>query len=236
MQTHLTRRRERLSDGKARSANLAYYGGVVTRPIDSAKQSIRGDNTFISWFGGAFLKIMGWRLEGSPPNLSKYVIIVAPHTSNWDFLILLAMTFAFKIRCVWMGKAGIFRPPFGAIFTWLGGMPIDRSSRHSVVEQAVLAFQDREEMIMGIGPEGTRKRADHWKKGFYYIALGADVPVAFAFADYERKVTGFGPTLTPTGDIQADMEIIRDFYRDIKGKFPENFGDIRVRVSEDRGA
>ena len=83
---------------------------------------------------------------------------------------------------------------------------------------------------MGVPPEGTRKKRDHWKKGFYYIALGANVPLAFAFADYERKVTGFGPAIMPTGDIQADMEVIRDFYKDIKGKFPENYSDIRVKV------
>jgi 1-acyl-sn-glycerol-3-phosphate acyltransferase len=201
--------------------------------VDSAKQSIRGDNTLISWLGRLFLKLMGWRLEGSAPDLLKYVIIVAPHTSNWDFLILLAMTFALKVRCVWLGKDSIFRPPFGVIFTLLGGIPIDRSSRQSVVEQAVQAFQSRKTMALAIGPEGTRKKTDHWKKGFYYIALGARVPIVFGFADYERKVTGLGPTFVPTGDIQADMEVIRDFYKDIKGKFPEQFSDIRVQVAKD---
>ena len=184
----------------------------------------------MSWVGKAFLKLLGWRLDGSPPDASKYVFIAAPHTSNWDFLIFLAMTFVFRIRCVWMGKDSLFRPPFGVIFTWLGGIPIDRSSRQSVVEQAVQAFRSWEEIIMGVPPEGTRKKTDHWKKGFYYIALGANVPLAFAFADYERKVTGFGPAIMPTGDIQADMEVIRDFYKDIQGKFPENYGDIRVKV------
>ena len=89
-------------------------------------------------------------------------------------------------------------------------------------------------MALAIGPEGTRKKTDHWKKGFYYIALGAQVPIVFGFADYERKVTGLGPTFVPTGDIQADMEVIRDFYQDIKGKFPGQFSDIRVDVAESR--
>jgi len=205
------------------------------RNVDSAKQHIRGDNTFISWFGGFLLKIMGWRVEGSPPDVDKYVIIVAPHTSRWDFPIVLSMTFVFKIQCLWMGKASIFRPPFGVIFTWLGGVPIDRSSRHSVVDQAVQAFQDREKMVMGIEPEGTRKRAEYWKTGFYYIALGANIPMVFGFADFERKVVGFGPSLMPTGDIHADMEIIRDFYKDIKAKFPHEFGEIRVKPAKNRG-
>ena len=108
--------------------------------IDSAKQSIRGDNTFVSWVGKAFLKVLGWRLEGSIPDIPKYVFIASPHTSNWDFLIFLAVTFAFRMRCVWMGKDSLFRPPFGVLFTWLGGIPIDRSSSQSVVGQAVQAF------------------------------------------------------------------------------------------------
>lgn len=198
--------------------------------VDSAKQSIRGDNTLVSWVGKAFLKVLGWRLEGSVPDVPKYVFVAAPHTSNWDFLIFLAVTFASRMRCIWMGKDSLFRPPFGVLFTWLGGIPIDRSSSQSVVWQAVQAFQSREEIIMGISPEGTRKKTDHWKKGFYYVALGANVPLVFGFADYGRKVAGFGPTFMPTGDIQADMEIIRDFYKDIKGKFPENVSDIRVKV------
>ncbi|MEE8389706.1 MAG: 1-acyl-sn-glycerol-3-phosphate acyltransferase, partial [Anaerolineae bacterium] len=159
------------------------------------------------------------RLEKSPTS-----------RSSWDFPFYLAMTFAFGIKCVWMGKVSLFRPPFGAIFTWLGGISIDRNSRHSVVEQAVQAFQCREEMVLGIAPEGTRKKADYWKAGFYHIAMGANVPVAFAFLDYGRKITGFGPTLMPTGDIQADMEIIRDFYKDITAKSPENYGVIRVKI------
>ena len=200
------------------------------RSLDSAKQSIRGDSIFVSWLGKIFLKVLGWRLEGSPPDAPKYVFILAPHTSSWDFPFIIATTFAFGIRCVWMGKTSLFRPPFGVIFTWLGGISIDRNSRHSVVDQAVQAFQRREEMVMGIAPEGTRKKADHWKAGFYHIAMGANVPVACAFLDYERKAAGFGPTLMLTGDIPADMEIIRDFYKDIKAKFPENYGDIRVKI------
>lgn len=203
--------------------------------VDSAKQIIRGDkNPLLSWLANFLLRVSGWRLEGSPPDVPKYIFIAAPHTSNWDFLLLLAMTFAFRVRCVWMGKASLFRPPLGVIFTWLGGIPIDRSSHHSVVEQAVQAFQGREEMVMGIPPEGTRRKTDHWKSGFYYIALGANVPLAFVFMDYERKVTGFGSTLVPTGDVRADMVIIRDFYQDIKGKFPEKFSDVRMKVERVR--
>ena len=200
--------------------------------LNSAKQTIRGDNALVSWAGSAFLKVMGWRLEGSLPDAPKFVFIAAPHTSNWDFLIFITVTFAFKIRCVWMGKDSLFRPPFGMIFTWMGGMPIDRNSSQSIVDQAVQVFNSREKIVMGISPEGTRKKMDYWRKGFYYVATGANVPIVFAFADYERKVAGFGPTFMPTGDIQVDMEVIRDFYKDIKGKHPENYSDIRVKVTK----
>ncbi|MCP4541637.1 MAG: glycerol acyltransferase [Chloroflexi bacterium] len=198
--------------------------------INSAKQTIRGDNAFVSWFGRTFLRVLGWRLEGSLPDVPKFVFIAAPHTSNWDFLIFITVTFAFRTRCVWMGKDSIFRPPFGIIFSSLGGIPVDRNSSQSVVEQAIQVFGSREKVVMGISPEGTRRKTDCWRKGFYYIALGANVPLVFAFADYERKVTGFGPAFMPTGDIQADMKVFRDFYKDIKGKFPENYSDIRIKV------
>ncbi len=200
--------------------------------VESAKQTIRGDNALVSWVGSTFLKVLGWRLVGSLPDTPKFVFTAAPHTSNWDFLFFIAVTFAFKIRCIWMGKESLFRRPFGIILTWLGGIPIDRSSSQSVVEQAVQVFNSQEKAVMGIAPEGTRKKMDHWKKGFYYVALGANVPIVFAFADYERKVAGFGPSLMPTGDIQADMEVIRDFYKDIKGKYPENASDVRVKVRD----
>ena len=178
------------------------------------------------------MRMLGWQLVGEPPDVPKYVLITAPHTSNWDFLIMLALDFAFKVECVWMGKDSLFRGPLGPFYRRMGGIPIDRSSRSNVVEQAVRAFQRSEKMVMTIPPEGTRRRTDRWKTGFYYIALGANVPLVFGFIDFERKAAGFGPMLMPSGDIEADMAIIRDFYRDIKGKSPKDFGDIAVAAKE----
>ena len=178
------------------------------------------------------MRMLGWQLVGEPPDVPKYVLITAPHTSNWDFLIMLALDFAFKVECVWMGKDSLFRGPLGPFYRRMGGIPIDRSSRSNVVEQAVRAFQRSEKMVMTIPPEGTRRRTDRWKTGFYYIALGANVPLVFGFIDFEHRVVGFGPTLMPSGDIEADVAIIRDLYKDIKGKFPENFGDVTVVVKE----
>jgi 1-acyl-sn-glycerol-3-phosphate acyltransferase len=181
-----------------------------------------------SWLARFVLRILGWQLVGEPPDVPKYVLIGAPHTSGWDFPIMLTIRFAFEVEWVWMGKDSLFRGPLGLFCRRMGGIPIDRSSRRNVVEQAVRAFQHREKMVIVISPEGTRGRTDRWKTGFYYIALGANVPLVFGFADFERKAAGFGPILMPSGDIEADMVIIRDFYKDIKGKCPEKFGDITV--------
>lgn len=200
--------------------------------VDAGLNRRKKTSSLSSWLAKFVMKILGWQLVGEPPDMSKYVLIAAPHTSNWDFLVMLALDFAFKVECVWLGKDSLFRGPLGPFYRRMGGIPIDRSSRSSVVEQAVRAFQRSEKMVMAIPPEGTRRRAEHWKTGFYYIALGANVPLVFGFIDYKRKAAGFGPVLMPSGDIEADMAIIRGFYKDIKGKSPENFGDITVVTRE----
>ncbi len=168
-----------------------------------------------------FLKMIGWRREGSLPDIPKYVIIVAPHTSNWDFPIGLAFAFALKIRGYWLGKDGLFRWPFHGFFRWLGGIPIDRSRSSDVVAQMVQVFKERARLTMVVAPEGTRKKVTYWKSGFYHIARGADVPIVLAFLDYLRKAGGIGPVFSPTGDIEADMEYIRAFYATMTGKHPE---------------
>ena len=178
-------------------------------------------------------RISGWGVEGDLPDIPKYVII-ATHTSNWDFIVgltgwsILSCGFS-TTRLSWLGKAEIFRGPLGAFLKWIGGVPIERSSRHNAVEQSIQAFRSREKLAMAIAPEGTRKKATHWKTGFYYIAQGAQVPIVFAFFDYKRKVVGIGPAMIPSGDIQADMEIIRDFYSNVHAKHPDRVGDIVLR-------
>jgi len=114
---------------------------------------------------------------------------------------------------------------------WIGGIPIKRKARHNAVEQSVQAFRSHEKLVMAIAPEGTRKKATHWKTGFYHIAQGAQIPIAFAFLDYKRKVVGIGPVIIPSGDIQADMEIIRDFYSKVHAKHPSQVGDIVLKQS-----
>lgn len=180
-------------------------------------------------------RISGWGVEGDLPDIPKYVII-ATHTSNWDFIVgltgwsILSCGFS-TTKLSWLGKAEIFRGPLGAFLKWIGGVPIERSSRHNAVEQSIQAFRDREKLAMAIAPEGTRKKATHWKTGFYYIAQGAQVPIVFAFFDYKRKVMGIGPAMMPSGDIQADMEVIRDFYSKVHARYPDLVGDIALRQS-----
>jgi len=173
------------------------------------------------WLAILFLKMIGWRKEGSLPDIPQYVIIVAPHTSNWDFPIGLAMAFSLRIRGYWLGKDGLFRWPFHGFFRWLGGIPIDRSRSSDVVAQMVQVFKERARLTMVVAPEGTRKKVTYWKSGFYHIARGADVPIVLAFLDYLRKAGGIGPVFSPTGDIEADMEYIRAFYATMTGKHPE---------------
>jgi 1-acyl-sn-glycerol-3-phosphate acyltransferase len=167
------------------------------------------------------LKIYGWRRSGQVPDIPKFVMIAAPHTSNWDFPVTLALIFAFKIKFNWLGKDSLFRWPFGGFFKWLGGIPVNRSRSGDVVTHMIQVFKERAKLIMVIAPEGTRKKVKHWKTGFYHIAQGADVPIVMGFLDYARKMGGFGPTFIPTGNIELDMEKIRTFYENIKGKIPD---------------
>ena len=174
----------------------------------------------VSWM---FLRLTGWQASGNPPDLPKFVVIGAPHTSNWDFIFTIALAFIFRRKLFWMGKDSLFRFPFGPLFRWMGGIPIDRSQPHGVVAQTVEKFNSVEQLILVVAPEGARKRVTKWKTGFYRVAEGAGVPVSLAFLDYKNRRGGFGPLLIPSGDIDADMEQIRAFYATITGRHPNQF-------------
>jgi 1-acyl-sn-glycerol-3-phosphate acyltransferase len=180
---------------------------------------------------GAF----GWRVEGSLPATRKFVFIAAPHTSNWDLPFMIATAYVLQARISWLGKHTLFEGPFGWFMRALGGIPVDRRSRHNVVQQVAEHFHQSEELILGISPEGTRKKVEHWKSGFYHIAHAAQVPVGMGFLDFGRKVAGLGPLLTLTGDVRADMDKVRAFYRDIRGKRPEFECIPRLREEEPDG-
>jgi 1-acyl-sn-glycerol-3-phosphate acyltransferase len=181
------------------------------------------------WHG--ILRLLGWRIEMDLPAESKYVLVVAPHTSNWDFAIGIMTAWAIGLpKPRWIGKHTLFKPPFGWIMYQWGGIPVDRSRSQKLVEQVAEHFAREDVFLLALAPEGTRRRTEFWRSGFYYIALSAQVPIVLAFLDFRRKVVGTGPVIRPTGNLEADFEIIREFYSTVQGKYPERQGEIRLRT------
>ena len=173
----------------------------------------------------------GWQVQIQLPP-PRCVIIGAPHTSGWDLPLTLLLMLSGNLKLRWVGKDTLFRGPLGWLLRALGGIPVNRRSRLNFVDQMVAAFQANEALMIAILPEGTRQRGSHWKTGFYYIALGADVPIVMGYADYRRRIVGLGPTLRPTGDIAADFATIRAFYADIVGRHPERQSAIEIRPAD----
>ncbi len=187
-------------------------------------------STLLYWWARVYLRIFGWQMEGRPPDFSKYVVVAAPHTTNWELPTGLMMAFAFRMKVYWMGKDSLFRRPFGAFFRWLGGIPVNRSKSTGLVAQTVQTFNEHERLIILMAPEGTRSKIGHWRSGFYHIANGARVPLVLGFLDYRRKVGGIGPAVIPSGDIESDMKEIRAFYAGVTGKHPQNSDQATIAL------
>ncbi len=177
-------------------------------------------NTLLRGLSVAFLKLTGWKVEGAlPPEATKAVLIAAPHTSNWDLPYTLMVAFALRLNIYWMGKDSIFKPPFRGIMMWLGGIAVNREQSTNLVAASALAIEQADGMVqLIVPPEGTRSKATYWKTGFYYIALGAKVPIIMAYMDFAHKRTGLGPLFYPSGDIDKDMVAIKAFYAPFTGK------------------
>lgn len=168
------------------------------------------------------LRLLGWRLEMPPkPWPEKYIIIVIPHTSNWDFPLGLLVRAAIDEDVRYVGKDSLFKPPFGFIFRWLGGVPVDRSKRNKFVDAVIQEVKERNEIKICIAPEGTRKRVDKLKTGFYYIARGADIPIVLCKFDYGNKLIGIDPPFYPTDDMEADFAHIYSYFDGVEGKNAE---------------
>lgn len=182
-------------------------------------------NTLLRGFSVAFLKLTGWKVEGSlPPQATKSVFIAAPHTSNWDLPYTLMVAFALRLNPYWMGKHTIFKAPFGPLMRWLGGIAVNREQANNLVAASAQAIRDADGPLqLIVPPEGTRSKTRYWKTGFYHIARTADVPIVMAYMDYAAKRSGLGPLFEPTGDIEADMNAIKAFYAPFKGKNAEQF-------------
>lgn len=181
-------------------------------------------NTVLRGLSLLVLKLCGWKTSGAlPSDVKKAVFIAAPHTSNWDLPFTLFVAFALRLEIHWMGKEEIFKPPFRGVMMWLGGIPVQRSAASNMVVASAEALKAADRLVLIVAPEGTRSKALYWKTGFYYIAHTAQVPIVMAFLDYHRKVGGVGPVLTPSGDLEKDMVVIKDFYKDIRGKRADLF-------------
>ena len=167
--------------------------------------------------GWAYLRLGCWKLEGTFPQVSKVVTIVAPHTSNWDFPLGVALLFALELRASWLGKHTLFQGPFGWLFYRLGGIPVDRRSSHGVVEACVKAFDDAPALLLALAPEGTRKGVSHWKSGFHAIATAARVPIMPVAFDFRTHVIHFLPLFHPTENLEEDLPRLQALFRDIHG-------------------
>lgn len=180
------------------------------------------------WLSYKIFRALGWRIQGELPEQSKFVIIGAPHTSNWDFFLFLAAMYHFDVRMSFLGKASLFRWPFGFMFEKVGGIPVDRTRAGGIVRQVKEAFDKAEKMILVIAPEGTRRAAAKWKSGFVEIAARAEVPVVFGGVDGENKILFISSAHFVGQDKSAFMDEVRTFYADKPGIRPDFKGPVRL--------
>jgi 1-acyl-sn-glycerol-3-phosphate acyltransferase len=181
---------------------------------------------FVWWF-----KLNGWKVgETIPEEIRKAVVIAAPHTSNWDFIYALATFRMLGIRVNYLIKREVYRFPLKSLLDNTGAIPVDRSRSHNLVDNMVERLKNAENLYLLVPAEGTRKKVPKWKSGFYHAAVKADVPLMLGYLDYRNKVAGFGKPVHLTGDKERDMAVIREFYRPIEGKHPENFDTEAIRI------
>jgi 1-acyl-sn-glycerol-3-phosphate acyltransferase len=188
------------------------------------------------WLARMFFRLRGWEYTGIKPEARRFVAIGAPHTSNWDFVILLAVASHFGFKPKTIGKATLVRGPFGGLMTRLGIIPVKRDSGQGMVEQMAQAFAESADLALVLAPEGTRGAEPYWRSGFYQIALAAGVPIVPARVDAARKQAGVGLAFMPTGDVTADMDVLRDFYTGAVGFNPGGESAVRLREEDDSGS
>lgn len=178
----------------------------------------------------AFWAVSRYRLRSEPPPASGAAVLIgAPHTSNWDFALMLAICWRYGFAPKWLGKHTLFKAPFGWLMRALGGIPVNRANPGRLVDEIVERVRSGNRFLLVVTPEGTRERGTLWKSGFYRIARDADLPVVLGYVDSVTRTTGLGPTVTLTGDVTADMDQIRAFYADKHGIRPEDFTPPRLR-------
>ncbi len=168
-------------------------------------------------------RILGWRYNVSVPNYDKYILCAAPHTTNWDLIIGKLFYEAIGRKAFFMMKKEWFFEPLGTLFRWMGGIPVNRNKKDALVEQMILQVQKHQFFHLAITPEGTRSANEHWKRGFYYIALQAQIPIILVGIDYSRKCITMTKEVWPTGDIEKEMREIKLYFKGFKGKYPDKF-------------
>ena len=196
------------------------YAGMLARPTPSGQHTVihhstigpavpRGGNAATRFAGRCLLAGMGWRLHGEIPNRSKFIIAVAPHSSNIDFILTMGVIMSLGLKCSFLAKRTLFHFPLGFLMRLFGGIPVDRSSSHGVVEQLIKQFQNSSDLVLGIAPEGTRQQVQRWRSGFAQIAQGANVPVLPAIVDYRAKCVTFRALIEDVSDVEATLQAIQ---------------------------
>lgn len=186
--------------------------------------------TFVQNLWYALFRLLGWNATYYDPGTRKYICVVWPHTSNWDFIVGFIFSRAYPLPFPnFFAKDSVFKSWIGPLARKIGGIPVIRDRSTNFVEQVAAEFRKRDHLIIAITPEGTRGKTEFWKTGFYYMALAAEVPLVLASIDYGKNLITFGKTLAPTGDLAADMERIKEFYAGVVGRHIERQGEIRVR-------
>lgn len=169
------------------------------------------------------VKILGWRMAEPGPQVRKAILTGAPHTSNWDFMYMLLAILIWRLDMRWIGKHTLFKGPMGPIMRWLGGIPIDRTSSVNFVDQMIARFNQSEELMVVIAPEGTRAPAERWRSGFYHMAYGANVPIVLTYIDYQKKEIGIMAVETPSGDADSEIARYQAMFKHKPGKHPYNY-------------
>ena len=191
---------------------------MTTRVPALPPNAPRRGSAFGRWLGRTVLHLGGWTIEGDFPDEPRLVLLAAPHSSAWDAVWGLAAKLAMGVDIAFLAKAELFKGPLGWLLRKFGGIPVDRRAAHGAVEQAAANIRAADRMWFVLAPEGTRKRVEHWKSGFWHIARAAGVPVFCAYFHYPDKVIGLGRLFPMTGKLDADMATIREYYRPFQGK------------------
>ena len=181
----------------------------------------------------AYWRVSRWRhVSTVTPERGGGILVGAPHTSNWDFVLMLAIAWTHGLHVRYLGKEALFRPPFGFVMRALGGIPVDRANPTGLVADLVERSRAGEDFYLVVTPEGTRAAGQYWKSGFWRIAVGAGLPVTLGYVDRTTMTTGLGLTFTPTGDMTTDMDTVRAFYADKAGLRPERRTEPRLREED----